>query len=362
MAITFLDYVPVLKWRQGEYQALMRLRAEQKTNVVPLLEITPPDFDFELNEPKHTIDAHLAEFAKRLEAKWETRAALLDTGLLDADERMIGGTHPLLWLMDAVRPRGGNLVPVTGLERDAAYQDAIRIANQVDGRGAALRCSLEDAADGDFEDNVETLLEQIQVEIDHLDLLIDLRSPNFEPLDGLAQLMVAVLSSSDIFQAARSVTVISTAFPASMAEVSGPIAFVRRREWELYRRLVAALPQGVRLPAFGDYAIASPDLFQGDMRLIKPSATVRYATDDGWVIAKGPNVRDNGFGQYRERCRSVVVDSGRYLGAAFSMGSDYVDKCRAGTASTGSLTTWRWVGTNQHIAKVAHDLASLHGL
>lgn len=361
MAITYFDYVPVLKWRQGEYQALLRLRPEQKAGVVPLLEITPPDFDFELNEPKHTIDAHLAEFAKRLEAKWETRPSLFDCGLLAPAERMTGGVHPLLWLMDAVRPRGGNLIPVTALERDAAYQDAVRIANQVDGRGAALRSSLEDASDADFEDNVETLLERIGVEIDQLDILIDLRSPNFEPIDGLAQLMIAVLSSSDVFNAARSVTILATAFPASMAEVAPPIAFVRRREWELYKRLIALLPQGIRRPAFGDYAIAAPDLFQGDMRLIKPSATVRYATNDGWVIAKGPNVRDNGFAQYKDRCQSVI-DSGRFLGAAFSMGSDYVDKCRTGKASTGSLTTWRWVGTNHHIAKVVHDLASVHGL
>lgn len=360
MAITHLHYVPVLKWRQGEYQALLRLRSEQKTPVVPLLEITPPDFDFELQEPKHTIDEHLAEFAKRLEAKWGSRLALLDTGLLDPDERMASGTHPLLWLMDAVRPMNGNLVPVTAFERDAAYQNAVRIANQADGRGAVLRCSLEDSADPDFEDNVETLLEHIDVEIEALDIVIDLRSPNFEPIDGLAQLLVIVLSRSDVFNAARSLTIVATAFPASMAEVAAPIAFVCRQEWELYRALIALIPSGQRRPAFGDYCIAAPDLFQGDMRLIKPSATVRYATNGGWVIAKGPNVRDNGFSQYRQRCESVV-NSGHYLGAALSTGSEYVDRCRAGTVSTGSLTTWRWVGTNHHIAKVVHDLASLYG-
>jgi hypothetical protein len=352
--------VPVLKWRQGEYQALLRLREEQKTDVVPLLEITPPDYDFELGVPKHTIDAHLAEFAKRLEAKWGSRLALLDTGLLDPAERMVNGAHPLLWLLDEARPRGGRLVPVTSFERDSAYQEAVRIAHQAEGRGAALRCSLEDAADGELDDRIETLLHQTDLELDTLDILIDLRSPNFNPIDALAQLMVAVLTGSPIFQEARSVTIIATAFPTSMAEVAVPIAYVVRSEWDLYTRIIALLPPGYRRPAFGDYAIAAPDLFQGDMRLIKPSATVRYATERGWLIAKGPNVRDNGFGQYRERCRSVV-ESAAYLGGAFSTGSDYIDKCRAGISSTGNLTTWRWVGTNHHIAKVLHDLAIVHG-
>lgn len=360
MAILPRNYVPVLKWRQGEYQALLRLREEQKGDVIPLLEITPPEYDFELGVRKHTIDAHLAEFAKRLEAKWGSRLALLDTGLLDPSERMANGVHPLLWLLDETRPRGGRLVPVTTFDRDSAYQEAVRIAHQTEGRGAALRCSLEDAADGDLEDKIENLLHQTDMELDTVDILIDLRSPNFEPIEALSHLMVAVLTGSSVFEEARSVTIIATAFPASMAEVSAPIAYVARREWDLYTRVMAALPPGHRRPAFGDYAIAAPGLFQGDMRLIKPSATVRYATDGGWLIAKGPNVRDNGFGQYRERCRSVV-ESAAYLGRTFSTGSDYIYQCREGISSTGNLTTWRWVGTNHHIAKVVHDLAIAHG-
>lgn len=360
MTSGLLNYVPVLKWRQGEYQALLRLKPDQKDAICPLLEITPPDFDFELNEPKHTIDAHLSEFAKRLEAKWGGRPAFLDVGLVDPGDRMIGGVHPLLWLMDETRLRSGSLIPVTGLEREDSHQNAVRISNQVDQRGVALRCGLEDASDGDFTSNVESLLEKIEVSLNDLDILIDLRSPNFEPIDGLVELLSSILLGSYIFDIARSITILATSFPASMAEVTPPIAFIRRREWELYKLLLASRPHGMRRLGFGDYAIASPELFQGDMRLIKPSATVRYATDDGWVIAKGPNVRDNGFGQYKDRCQSIF-ESGRYLGPQFSVGSDYVDKCRLGKVSTGSLTTWRWVGTNHHIAKVLHDLSILRG-
>jgi hypothetical protein len=359
--MTYLNYVPVLKWRQGEYQALMRLRADKKNPVVPLIEITPPDFDFELQLPKKTIDEHLAEFAARLEKKWEGRPALLDTGLLSPDVRMDDGLHPLLWLMDQVRPRGGYLIPVTGLDRDAACQNAVRIANATDGRGVALRCSLEDAGDPAFADNVETLLEQLEIEIDALDIIVDLKSPNFQPIDGLAQLLAAILSGSTAFEAARSVTIVATSFPASMGEVTGPIQFLHRYEWLLYKALMPLLQPGQRRPGFGDYCIAAPDLAQGDMRLLKPSATVRYTTNDGWVVAKGPNVRDNGFEQYRTRCGSVT-ESGHYLGSGFSPGSEYIDQCRSGVAKTGNLTTWRWVGTNHHISKVVHDLASLHGL
>ena len=43
MGVSAKTYVPVLKWRQGEYQALMRLHAATKAQVMPLNEVTPPE-------------------------------------------------------------------------------------------------------------------------------------------------------------------------------------------------------------------------------------------------------------------------------------------------------------------------------
>lgn len=360
MVIAATGYVPVLKWRQGEYQALWRLNEASKKRVVPLIEVTPPEFDFDEWRPKKTIDGHLEKFATRLKQKWGVRPALLDAGLIDPMERMHGGIHPLSWLLDQVRANGAHVVPVTSFERDAAYQAAARATNAIDHHGVALRCGLEDASDANFADNIESLTETLGLDITELDIVIDLKSPNFEPIDGLALLLSNVLTSSPSFTEARSVTIVATAFPSSMGEVTGPVQFIHRQEWMLYKALIGQLAAGVRRPTFGDYAIAAPDFAQGDMRLLKPSATVRYAVNDGWIIAKGVNVRDNGFEQYRGCC-GVVTGSSLYLGSNFSPGSEYIEHCRVGAVSTGNLSTWRWVGTNHHMTKVASDLASFHG-
>ena len=102
-------YVPVVKWRQGEYQALSRLEDARKARIVPLIEVTPPDFDFEQWKPKKTIDAHFEKFASRFKEKWGERPALLDAGLLDPAARMTGGIHPLSWLMEQACPNGVTL-------------------------------------------------------------------------------------------------------------------------------------------------------------------------------------------------------------------------------------------------------------
>jgi hypothetical protein len=145
-----------------------------------------------------------------------------------------------------------------------------------------------------------------------------------------------------------------------MADVTGPLQFWARREWTLYQAVLASLDEGDRIPGFGDYAIAWHACTQVDMRLLKPTATIRYTCDDGCIIAKEANVRDNGFGQYRS-CSSNVTSSPHYLVATYSPGSTYIDDCRNGTASTGNLNTWRWVGSSHHITKVVNDLATLFG-
>jgi hypothetical protein len=360
MGVNAKTYVPVLKWRQGEYQALMRLHAVTKAQVTPLIEVTPPEWDFETHKFKKTIDSQLAPFASRLEKKWGSRPAFLDTSLLDPIARMIGGVHPLTYLTDGVRAKGGTVTPVTSPGRDLAHYNSVAAVVAIDGRGVAVRVGLDDIADPGFPATLAGLVGSLGVTLPQTDLIIDLAAKNFEPLADLTALVSALLQSSPVYVDVRSLVLVGTSFPASMGEVKVGSHTLPRQEWKLYKGVVGALPAGFRPLAFGDYAIASADIPGGDMRLLKPSATIRYTVADGWFITKGNNVRDNGFDQYRAQC-GTVMSSGHMAAVGYSAGSDYIRDCHAKTKSTGNLTTWRWVGTNHHITRVVDDLASFHG-
>ena len=134
---------------------------------------------------------------------------------------------------------------------------------------------------------------------------------------------------------------------------------VPRNEWLLYKLLRTKLGNiDTRIPTFGDYVINHPEVLQIDMRLVKPTATIRYTIDDAWLIIKGPNVRDYGYGQYLDHCKTLTSDP-RFLGSIFSKADQYISDCAAGRAKTGNLSTWRWIGTNHHLEKVALDVANL---
>jgi len=196
------------------------------------------------------------------------------------------------------------------------------------------------------------------ISVNDCDLILDLGAPNFEPIEGFAKLIEILIPKIPFLTRWRTFTLLGTSFPATMAEIKKSPSTILRCEWLLYKRVVTSLTKtGIRLPTFGDYGINHPDFVALDMRKLKPSASIRYTTDDGWLIIKGSNVRDNGFKQYQDHCRSVT-GSHEYMGPKFSQGDKYIYNCATGAAGTGNLTTWRKVGTNHHLTKVTQDVAS----
>lgn len=358
MTITAKHYVPLLRWRMGEYQALEKLGAPQKGAIVPLIEILPPDYDFELRKPKKDINEHLKTFGDKFKKKWDARPALVDGGRLDRAARMADGRHPMTYLFDEARAHGTSLTPVTTLGRDDAYQDAVRLIDGMDLRGVALRCTLDEALDPEFDQQVGDLLMRLEIDADALDILLDLETPAFDPHDPLVAVVTAALTTATIFGDARSVTLMGTSFPESMTDLTKPIQLVPRREWILYKAVIRALPAGARRPAFGDYGVAALKFAQGDMRFMRGSPNVRYAVDDAWLVARAKRTPGSTNQAYPGLC-GLITGSGSYLGQAYSAGSAYIEGCRTGATTRGNPTVWKWVATNHHITKVLDDLARL---
>ena len=361
MSISLHQYVPCLRWKRGEYQALLRLTPDIKNVLVPLVEISEIGFDFETQIENKTVDQHLSAFAKRVKDKWGARTCFIDMHLIKASERMANGEHPFTFVFNDLRLKGVPAIPVIRLEQDSACQNAIESIITQDQRGVCLRINIEDTVKPDLTRTLEELLRRYHQKVEGCDFILDLGAPSFDPIDDFGRLINTIIANLPHIERWRSFIIVATSFPSSMAEVGQGISIKPRSEWRLYRFLINDLrSSGLRIPTFGDYGINHPDALVVDMRIVKPSATVRYTIDDGWLIVKGSNVRDNGLGQYRQLCQSVI-SSRHYCGPSYSMGDKYIYDCAQGTVSTGSLTTWRYVGTNHHLTKVAHDVANLFG-
>jgi hypothetical protein len=358
-AINRTGYVPILKWRQGEYQGLFRLDDATKTRVTPLVEICPVEWDFELLREAKTLDQHLEPFGKRLGAKWGARFAFVDAHLLDSRLRMRNGDHPLTHLCSDARRHDARAIPVVRMNSSADHFEAAQRLVFTDRWGVCLRVDLDDLMDPDLDERVQGVLQRVAVDLDDVDIVVDMGAPNFEPLNEFAALVASLLDAATFLEEARSFALAGTSFPDSLASLPQCAQAVPRKEWQLYKEVLGRRAVNRRVPTFGDYGIAHPVLAEGDMRLMKPSANIRYTIEDSWCVVKGKNVRDHGFEQYTEQCRELIR-RGFFAGAGYSAGDKFIEDCALRNGSTGNLSTWRWVGTNHHITRVVRDLANLH--
>lgn len=350
-------YVPCVRWKQGEYKAMSLLSTAASNFITPLIEVPEKGYDFETKSDKKTIEAHLALFPKRVANNWGKRPCFVDLNLIAATERLKPAIHPVTYVFAELDAFGCTAIPVSAPGRDTAYQRAIQQSTDRKKRGLAVRLTIEEAARPNLRTALQTLLGS-ENKPENCDLILDLRSPKYTPLAGFAKLLVAIISRLPDLDRWRTFTVIGTSFPPHMGEIKTNLEIIPRNEWVLYKLVVGTLANaGVRCPTFGDYVINHPDLLQKDMRLLRPSATIRYAIDDAWVIVKGRNVRDYKYGQYRGLAKSVLGHPS-FLGTTISKGGKYISDCANGTASTGNLSTWRWVGTNHHLEKVVRDLSN----
>lgn len=355
-------YIPCLRWKQGEYQAVALLPDTIKRKFTPLIEVPETGYDFEEKREKKTIDERLTPFAKRVRDKWGNSPCFVDLIHIESDKRMEKGIHPVRFAFDGLREMECSAIPVTGLVRDRNYQQEIKEILIKDKSGVCLRITIEQAAKSTLKTGIDSLLSTLEITPGDSHFILDLGAPNFVPLDGFSMAIQQVMSKLPYLNDWQTFTVLGTSFPATMADIKKGGEIVPRHEWQLYKMLVAGLRKAkLRLPIFGDYAISHPQVLDMDMnwKLLKPNATIKFTIDDGWYIVKGNNVRDYGYEQFHGLSEHVLA-SRHYRDSTFSWGKEYVRKCATRSAKRGNLTKWVQVGTNHHIEKVIQDIASFY--
>lgn len=354
-------YVPILKWRQGEYLAVGRTRETIKDWMYPLFEIPVEQWDFENETPAKSLDDHLKNVGKRLSTNWKKRRCLFDSPHLAGDDTMANGDHHLARVFDLARASGCQAIPVTGIGRHLAYQQAVARIIAQDDRGCGLRL-VPDDLEGSPLAKIDGLLHLLGAAPEQVDIVLDSTADVADSPTLQASVWQAWIAGLPYISRWRSLTVAGGSFPASLSPSAGyrPHGDVHRREWRGYTRLTAGALQ--RQPWFGDYGCASPQTEMMDPRLFDPNAKIKYTIDDQWRIIVGTQVKRNGRDQYRDLCRHLISDRPVvFMGRTYGAGDEYIEDCANNVASTGGSSTWPTVATNHHLTKVVRDLANLSG-
>ncbi|RBP02806.1 T4 beta protein [Roseiarcus fermentans] len=358
MILTSGMYVPALRWRQGEYQALARLPATVRDRLVPYISIPEVEFDFELWQPKKTVQEHVHPFAARFNAKWGKRAAWVGVHPSILGKPMGDGRDIFAYVFEALRVFKARAIPAVLLDFSGPLVKSVRAVLATDGLGVAIAIRLEDMMKADARSRVEALAKLLGVPLGEVDLIIDLGAPNFEPYNVFAGALVAAMRRLGDLSVFRNFVVIGTAIPQTFKDVAKGANQLPRHDWLFYQTLIDKLPAGMRRPNFGDYTIVHPDFAPLDMRKIKSAGKLVYTTIAEWEVRKGGSFRDNPS-QMHDHCASIVA-SGKFKGDHFSSGDDYIAKCAAHTKGPSNQPFWKFVTINHHITHVLDDLAKFY--
>ncbi|WP_323773612.1 beta family protein [Alcanivorax sp.] len=356
--ISSAKYMPILKWRQGEYQALLRLEDKYKDVVLPLFVIPPVEYDFEEKKPKKTVQEHIEPFSSRYKSKWGDRAGLIDLHESLESELMDNGSSVIEFIFESLHSDGLSAIPVVRLSHGKPYIESIRSISEKMGKGVSFRVELDHLMKPSLDQEVQGLIQELALDRSEVDLVIDLGvPPKFEPYPAFAKALVAAITRISNLVDYRSFFIAGMSL--NLSEIKRPGGEPIRHEWFLYQELVRCLRE-IRVPDYGDYTIESPEFISQDMRLLNPAGKIVYTTEKTWFIPKGKSFRDN-RSQMVSHCKKIIA-SGYYSGERYSDGDRRIFNTANDIEGTGNQGTWKQVGVSHHIVFVVNQIARFHGL
>lgn len=353
-------YVPILKGKMGEFEALRTLTPAAKTRLTPVIDVPPPAWDYEKNVQKGTLANHLQKIVlKYLARSWEhTRPLFLDLSYCAGENRTVDGVHPVTYALTLAEEKKLLVIPTTALDADGAYRRALTDALPRNGLGLCVRINRNDANDlAGLPSVLMDFLRSVRAEVRATDLILDLRACHPDEVSDCiddAKLMIEALPRRREW---RTLTLAGSGFPPSLPNPPDSEAMLPRTEFLIWKGLLAGRRDLERVPAFGDYGIEDPAHKEIDPRTMRMSANLRYTIEEHWIVMKGSWVRKATGVKFPDLCKRLVRRRD-YRKPSFSWGDNYISMCSRGTVGPGNATKWRQVGTNHHITLVAEQAST----
>ena len=349
-----------MKWRQGEYQALLRLDQKIKKNLYPLFVIPPVEYDFEEQKQKKTAEQHVEKLAKRYKEKWGGQPSLIDIDTsLHLDNVKDGRTIPE-FIFDELHSQKGHFSPVIQLNYDKSYLNAVKKSWQECSYGIGLRISLDELADSTNYTKIQQVLSYINCTPTNIDLIIDFKKgAEYKPTENVTLMLSILLGLLPNISEYKSIYIVGTSLELDI--VKKPGTEQERNDWIFYKSLHSVVKTDFPNLGFGDYTIETPVFSSLDMRMMKPAAKLVYSYEDKWIIYKGSSFRDNPS-QMKDLCTQLISSPQKYFyGKSYSKGDEKIYDCSKEKCGNGNLSTWKEGAVSHHLTLAVHQIANLNG-
>lgn len=329
-------YVPILKCKQGEKDALYSLQDDVKKNILPLLELTPDVIGKGNFAGVHNF--------------WSNRKFIFD---ISPEYEQELTDREFFTLYDKCNKE--HVIPVIKLSD--SEEKLTRLINR-SFNGAALRLNLEEILDDDFESLFNDFISNIDQTL--IDLIIDVKFVEANKINETSFLVKGAINSLGDLKSFRSIIFSSNSFPKSLQNIEKyKLSLLPRIESKLYEKVKPHFEKTGVTPVYSDYAINHWSFFDY-IPGMQPPFNIRYSVENGYIVYKGDSTKKGGFKieKVREGCK-LLVSSEYFSGENFSWGDNQIlEKANGETIKPGNSTTWRAIGTNHHIKFIVNLISN----
>lgn len=356
------NYIPILKWKPAEQQALEKLTDEQKKLITPLIQIVMPTpkrptlgeektQDEQLEEVIVAYKLKIAKIPEEILNHWGTTPIFIDFSLIYTPSLRIEGLTQILTMGKNL---GLSLIPVVNLSSD---EETIKIASSLTKdylKELCLRLVCADFVDmEELSKQIAKFLKASDLNEENIDILVDLKETykNEEKYIkyGKASQKIPNLTKWKNFIFA------SGAFPVDLNDCELGENYIPRFDWSNWINQINSTDLQ-RVPSFSDYTIQYP-IYSESARFFAPSASIRYTISEKWLVMRGQKGQNK---QYLANAQ-LLSNHQEFLGEHFSFGDEYIKTKGEDLSSdkTGNATKWLTAGINHHLALVVSQISNL---
>ncbi|KWZ41806.1 hypothetical protein WS72_02205 [Burkholderia savannae] len=368
-----LTYVPILRAKDGEFEALRNMKSNVARYTVPLLEVqkqpmpkpVKPKADDgkkkRIRAPKQpkSLQDYLSDVAAKLADAHKDRPLFVDMYAYGPADKVESGEHVYTYMCGELIAHQMNVHAVVGLDRwgNAEYRAAVGRVLNLNGGKALLRLEpedLEEMSDPEaFDDLLGDVLDECGLVARDLPVLID-----FGDIRGkaLADLLPSASIALEFLRLRGFVQVIvaGSSVPTSINEAvkkHNSTGFLSRLEVILWKALLPSTP-GIRV-VFGDYGVRSPR--SNDNIAPDANGKIRYTIANEFFIVRGQPMSAPLKGEQMWGLADQVVLSPHYANERFSWGDAMIKACSEHKIK-GNSTNWISFDTSHHMAAVVSEV------
>jgi hypothetical protein len=334
-------YVPLLKVKQGELEALGYLEQDIKKNTIPLIQFIE---DTNLKRSGDYVDTII----RRLTKAWGR-----NDNILYFDVSNLKSIHLIRIFANQLVNFGRRFIPVVHYNYQDDYLALVK--DNYLSNGICLRIKKSFMSPEMVNKFISAIRKNLEIKPENIDLLIDFEQITTEDVKNYQKIFLDLYNSVKAMKLRR-IIISAGSFPQKVSEVTqNKIGIIPRPEWELWNSISRKTKDSNLI--YSDYGNQHP-IYNEETAALERNCCINYTTDKEFIIFRDVNGnKDGNSGENYVKNSKLLIEHPFYEGKNYCWGDGYIFDCANKDVKYNGTPLWVKITLNHHLTKILNLLS-----